>query len=179
MRAGLAVLALLAAGCGQTTYSAPPAVSEPVELSPLPSAAVPKPEIQVLEAPAGTPMPAIRVDPPEPTTTIDYDALVDAEYANYACGSYAGEALEAGWPREQIPKVLRTMWRESNCKPWIRSTTSDSGLMQINDIVLRDHRFRTWFPGFDPQTLFDPLTNLIVARWLWGVDGWAPWSGGA
>lgn len=100
-------------------------------------------------------------------------------YASFACGMYASTAIKVGWPEAQIPKVLRTMFRESRCSPWIRSTTSDSGLMQINDIVLRDWRFKRDWPEFNPGTLFNPEVNLSVALWLWTVDGWGPWRGGA
>lgn len=48
--------------------------------------------------------------------------------------------------------------------------------MQINDIVLRDHRFRKAFPAVTSwEQLRDPMLNLRVARWLFRVAGWSPW----
>jgi len=125
---------------------------------------------------------AVRITAPasvEQLAPVNYDALTDAEYVSYECGHWAGEAKAVGWPTEQIPKLLRTMNRESNCEPSTRSHTSDSGLMQVNDIVLRDARFQRDWPNFDPGSLFDPDVNLAVALWLWSIDGWRPWGGGA
>lgn len=134
------------------------------------------------QLPAFAAVRAVRIDPPEtpaPTTTVDLDGLADAHYADYPCAQWAGEALAAGWPHEQMPKVLRTMFRESRCQWDVRSTTSDSGLLQINDIVLRDWRFHRDWPNFDRSTIFVPAVNLAVAHWLWTIDGWRPWVGGA
>jgi hypothetical protein len=171
----LVVLCMALYGCGENgPVGTPTETASVVELTPLPT-------IAEVAAAASVTTSAVRLVPPVTVTAapVDYDALADAEYAEFTCGMFAGEALEAGWPREQLPKVLRTMYRESNCLPHVRSTTSDSGLMQINDIVLRDHRFKRDWPGFYAGDLFDPLTNLRVAHWVWTIDGWTPWRGGA
>ena len=127
-------------------------------------------------------MPAVRVTTTVPTVEtapVDLDAVADAAWAGYPCNQWAGEALAAGWPVEQMPKLLRTMFRESRCDMNARSTTSDSCGMQINDIVLRDWRFKRDWPGFDQATIFDPAVCLSVAYWLWKIDNWTPWRGGA
>lgn len=118
---------------------------------------------------------AVRVSPPPTTTILPHEE----RYPGLPCSQWADLALEVGWPSEQLPKLLRTMWRESRCQPEVRSTTSDSSLMQINDVVLRDWRFQRDWPSFRFEQIFDPRTNLAVALWLWGVDGWTPWRGGA
>lgn len=117
-----------------------------------------------------------------------WEQTVDDAHASYHCGQWASEALEAGWPVQQVPKLLRTIRRESMCIPYARSGTRDSGLAQINDIILRDMRQRPHLWGYalsrighvpTIEELFDPLTNLIVAHNLWMIDGWRPWRGGA
>lgn len=44
-------------------------------------------------------------------------------------------APKGGW---DVKKMSGLMWRESRCKPMVRSTTRDTGLLQINDI---NHRY--------------------------------------
>jgi hypothetical protein len=114
----------------------------------------------------------------------------DAHFAGegYHCAQWASEALEAGWPVHEVPKLLRTIRRESMCLPHARSGTRDNGLAQINDIILRDMVQRPHLWGYaltrighvpTIDELKDPLVNLIVARNLYLIDGWAPWRGGA
>lgn len=83
-----------------------------------------------------------------------------------------------GWDVERMSAL---MWRESGCWPEIRSRTSDTGLLQINDInlpYLRDvlgEDVTRW-------TLTDPVQNVRAAAAL--CDYWAdqrsscylPWS---
>lgn len=95
------------------------------------------------------------------------------------CEKYRATAISAGWPRSQVNKVLRTMYRESACKPLVRGSRHETGLMQIADIVLHDARFKKAFPHFNRLELYVPWVNLRVAHWLWTVDGWGPWNGGA
>jgi hypothetical protein len=177
-----ALASWLLLGCGAPTETAPN--TQPTAVDTVPSDTFPhtvvidSPAVVIERAQRVTTLPLV-VETAAPTTTVDPDAAADATYSGLPCHQWAGEAIAAGWPVDLIPKVLRTMWRESRCQPEVRSTTSDSGLLQINDIVLRDHRFRRDWPNFDPATLFDPNVNLAVALWLYGVDGWAPWRGGA
>jgi len=175
----LAAAAMLLAGCGQPAPSSAPAstVVGTVTVGPLPTTA--PSTVTVVEVPATASAVAVRVSPPSSVEVAPPVPTIDPEFAALPCAERAGLALEVGWPRTEVPKVLRTMWRESRCLPWVRSTTSDSGLMQINDVVLRDWRFQRDFPVFFPQSLFDPTTNLTVALWLWHIDGWTPWRGGA
>lgn len=176
----LAFLVALAVGCG-TPMAAPPGTEPAATDAPT---TVP-PTIVELAAPIDTALSApVRLNPP--TTQIevaqeppDPSGQILTMFAHLPCVWYAPTAATAGWTLELIPKMLRTMFRESRCLPWVRSTTSDSGLLQINDIVLRDWRFKRDWPEFDPATLFDPPVNLAVAWWLFNIDGWTPWRGGA
>lgn len=85
----------------------------------------------------------------------------------------------AGW---DIGRMSRYMWRESRCTPDVRSTTSDSGLLQINDVNLPYLRIALgeWV---DRYTLLDPVQNVRAAAALcayWrnaGRSCYAPWGG--
>jgi hypothetical protein len=83
-----------------------------------------------------------------------------------------------GW---DVERMSRLAWRESNCWAEIRSRTSDSGLLQINDITLsflNDALGET----VDPFTLMDPVQNIRAAAALcdfWARNGsscYQPWS---
>lgn len=83
-----------------------------------------------------------------------------------------------GW---DVLRMSRLAWRESNCWAVIRSRTSDSGLLQINDISLT---FLDDALGeqVDPFTLMDPVQNVRAAAALctfWARNGsscYQPWS---
>ena len=83
-----------------------------------------------------------------------------------------------GW---DVLRMSRLAWRESNCWAVIRSRTSDSGLLQINDISLT---FLNDALGeqVDPFTLMDPVQNVRAAAALctfWARNGsscYQPWS---
>jgi soluble lytic murein transglycosylase-like protein len=95
------------------------------------------------------------------------------------CPQWWTLAQQAGFTYEDLEVALdRIMWRESRCQPEVRSSTSDSGLLQINDIhlpMLAEH-------GITAELLFDPWWNLLAGRiiadqaiaygWRWTQ----PWS---
>lgn len=93
------------------------------------------------------------------------------------CQEWAALALQVGWPADQLPTLLKTMWRESRCLPDADSGP-DHGLTQINAI------HEDWLAdmGWTVDDLFDPETNLRFAYLLWssreerGQCGWTPWS---
>lgn len=90
-------------------------------------------------------------------------------------------APPGGW---DVAKMSRTGWRETRCDPSLRSTTSDSGLLQINDI---NHPFLRTALGewVDRWTLLDPVQNIRAAAALctyWqraGEGCYHAWRGGA
>jgi hypothetical protein len=71
-------------------------------------------------------------------------------------------APSVGW---DVLRMSRLAWRESKCWPAIRSTTSDTGLLQINDITLS---FLNTALGetVDKTTLTDPVQNVRAAAAL-------------
>lgn len=139
------------------------------------STSAPEPEIDQVSDGATATKGADRLSPP-PTTTIRPH---EERYPGLPCSQWADLALEVGWPSAELPKLLRTMWREARCDMNVRSTTSDSCVVQINDVVFTDWRFKRDWPGFDRSTIFDPRVCLSVGYWLFMIDGWTPWRGGA
>lgn len=88
--------------------------------------------------------------------------------------------LEAHNPGWDVKRMSRIMWRESNCRPEVRSRTRDTGLLQINDV---NHRWlsQRWGVDVDVQALHDPSTNVAAAAELFtfwrrnAADGYRPW----
>lgn len=104
------------------------------------------------------------------------------------CVEYIDEAMAAGWPSHDLPRLMRIMHRESRCIPTACSVPDrpdqrrcrDWGLMQINDYSWKGTVRRM---GFKMNDMHDPLVNLIFARYLFEIAedssgcGWSPWNG--
>jgi hypothetical protein len=108
-------------------------------------------------------------------------------YAQAKCVQWIDTALEAGWQPEELPRLMRIMFRESRCLPDACGETDsphirkcrDWGLMQINDYswkrIIREM-------GISIEQMHDPYWNLWFARWLYEYslerndDGWVPWK---
>lgn len=95
------------------------------------------------------------------------------------CLEWAPLALEAGWPAEELPTLLRVIWKESRCQPEALNPSSpDHGLTQINAI----HEEWLASMGWTLADMMDPAKNLRFAYLLWnsrterGQCGWTPWS---
>lgn len=71
-------------------------------------------------------------------------------------------APKRGW---DVNRMSRLMFRESRCTPTARSTTRDSGLLQINDVNL-SYLTRKMGRTITPVALFDPVTNVQAAALL-------------
>ena len=135
------------------------------------------------EAPTTAPAPDPGITSQDVPT--DLAAIVsgpDGSSVEGRCTQYddllARYAPERGW---DVDRMSRLAWRESNCWPDIRSTTSDTGLLQINDISLE---FLTTALGepVDRWTLVDPVQNVRAAAALcefWASNGrscYQPWG---
>lgn len=85
---------------------------------------------------------------------------------------------DAGW---DVQRMSRIMWRESRCTTNIRSATSDSGLLQINDI---NHAYLSdrWQTPVGWGLLTVPQLNILAAAELYNYwqeatgDGYQPWQ---
>ena len=130
--------------------------------------------------------PAIRVTPPTVvivTTTTEVVPGVAGTTVEGRCTQYEPllieHAPEGGW---DVGRMSAFMWRESRCEPWQRSTTSDSGALQINDI---NHPYLRTALGewVDRYTLLDPVQNVRASAALctfWrraGLSCYQPWGG--
>lgn len=79
-------------------------------------------------------------------------------------------AYYAGWPPKQIPRVMHVMYGESRCNTWAHNKWA-SGLMQV-------HKMHVGRFGITSRAqLYDPFTNLLVARKIWERQGWKAWQG--
>lgn len=84
-----------------------------------------------------------------------------------------------GW---DVVRMSKIMWRESRCWPGVRSRTSDSGLLQVNQV---NHAYLTTTLGttIDRYTLLDPTLNIKAAAalctyWRNAVGNcYTPWGG--
>ena len=85
-------------------------------------------------------------------------------------------ALDAGWPESDWRWLACVMWRESRGDPTVfngRGRDRSYGLVQLN---MRAHA--GWVGPLvdgDFTRLFDPATNLTVARALHDQAGRGPW----
>lgn len=83
-----------------------------------------------------------------------------------------------GW---DVDRMSRIAWRESRCTAAIRSTTADTGLLQINDV---NHPYLEGALGepVDSSTLMDPIQNVRAAAALYRYwervngNGYQPWK---
>ena len=79
-------------------------------------------------------------------------------------------AYYAGWPPKEIPRVMHVMYGESRCNTWAHNAWA-SGLMQV-------HKMHVGRFGITSRAqLYDPFTNLLVARKIWERQGWRAWQG--
>lgn len=126
---------------------------------------------------------------PVPIKELGIDKAAEANQFRrlYPCGEWLDASVQAGWPIELWPQQSFVMWRESRCRPFVRSKTSDSGLMQINDFWCKPSAYtaRGWLQDQGViqtcQDLMDPATNLRAAFLVFtysldrNQNGWNPW----
>lgn len=101
--------------------------------------------------------------------------------ADVPCREWAPLAMQAGWPVELLPRLLKIVWRESRCLNIIAGhpdhNGADSGPLQLNT-VWRDE-IATQFG--DANLINDPYTNFAMGWEIYKWHeanrgcGWAPW----
>lgn len=99
------------------------------------------------------------------------------------CPQHFGAAMQAGWAESDWPRLDYVIYRESRCQPGAHNPhglDNSYGLMQLN---MKAHaRWVGPLVGWDFSRLWDPVTNLVIARQLFhkAADaygcGWQPWS---
>lgn len=97
--------------------------------------------------------------------------VIPREVPREAPCSY-GALIAKYFPQEQWSNTCRIMKAESEFDPNNTHNNTDGsidrGLMQINSV----HSKRV---NGDLESLFDPDTNVRIAREIWGEQGWSPW----
>lgn len=75
------------------------------------------------------------------------------------------------FPSAEVDRALCIMYHESRGKPDAANTESSArGLMQIMHSLWGPHF------GVSEQQLYDPETNVRIARKVWDRQGWWAWS---
>lgn len=177
---------IVASGCGagqpttgpaaRTSETAPvlawvsdvtaPAIADQaaVRVTTVPESTVPATTTTVPAAPDPVPGPGGTTGPGRCT---QYEPLLEAL------------APVGGW---SVGRMSGYMWRESNCTPWVRSRTQDTGLPQINDVNL-PYLTQQLGTAVTQETLKDPTLNVRAAAALctyWrnaGRSCYHPWGG--
>jgi len=113
------------------------------------------------------------------TTTTVPPIIYPPAPAHAKCPQWWTLAQQVGWSFDELEQALDLiMWRESRCLPDVRSSTSDTGLLQINDMHLP--MLATY--DISPDMLADPLWNLIAGKIVANeaeLHGWRwtqPWA---
>ena len=123
------------------------------------------------------------------TTTTTTEVTLPAGFAmptlppDVPCQEWAQVALDAGWPWELLPELLREVWNESRCQNVIpghpQFNGHDHGPLQINEPTWHDE-VQNFFGDWN---LID--TPSVNFQWAWemykwydshGYCGFKPWS---
>jgi hypothetical protein len=166
--AGLASLTLIP----DTGPDVPPAALPPIEAR---ATIFLEPAVPATTPTRGT---TVQVTPTAPAPTTTTTTTVPPVPAGARCPEIWTPARTAGWPEWALPTVDYLVHRESRCLPHVRSSTRDTGLMQINDVHL------VWLAehNIGQPDLYDPTTNLHAAWLLFQQAdqmfgcGWQPWT---
>jgi Transglycosylase SLT domain len=94
-----------------------------------------------------------------------------ADAASGRCPQYEHLLAARNMP---VATFSRIMFRESGCRPGVRSRTRDTGLLQINDV---NHRWLSRRLGVRVTVawLRNPVNNIVAADELYEVFGTRPW----
>jgi soluble lytic murein transglycosylase-like protein len=89
-----------------------------------------------------------------------------------SCPQYEHLLAANGMP---VQFFSRIMFRESNCRPEVRSRTRDTGLLQINDV---NHKYLSKKLGVRVtiEWLKNPANNVRAAAVLYQWGGTRPWK---
>ena len=98
------------------------------------------------------------------------------------CQEWAQTALDAGWPWELLPELLREVWSESRCQNVIEGHPQwnghDRGPLQINQVWLDDieAKYGDWRVVNDPRYNFAWAWEMYRWHEDHGYCGFKPWS---
>ncbi len=100
-------------------------------------------------------------------------ARIAAEQARVAAAPGSIDAIIQRHFGAAAPTARRIAVCESNLNPRAVSPTNDHGLFQINAVHRGQFESVTGAPW---SAVYDPEVNTRYARWLYGQQGWGPWS---
>lgn len=98
------------------------------------------------------------------------------------CQEWTQVALDAGWPFELLPELLREVWSESRCQNVIEGHPQwnghDRGPLQINQVWLDDieAKYGDWRVVNDPRYNFAWAWEMYRWHEDHGYCGFKPWS---
>lgn len=127
---------------------------------------VPEPNLLPHESASETPL--VPSEPPAPVPLEPGSPDRDQLGAPTRCENFE-PLLAAAHPDWDVVRMSEIMWRESRCQPEARSPTSDTGLLQINEI---NHDYLSARLGvlIDEHSLTEPALNIAAAALL--CDFW-------
>lgn len=106
---------------------------------------------------------------------------VETAHAGGTCPAYerllVAYGPKGGW---SVPRMSGLMWRESRCIPNVRSTTRDTGLLQINDVNL-PFLSKSFGYKVTAKMLKNPVLNIKAAAKIceaarkWWGNCYHPW----
>jgi hypothetical protein len=174
MRYLIALLVLCS--CSTTAHSA---ISEP----PTPPTTTRTQAVATTQPPQ-TPSPVLSL-PKE----LGLDAIAELNTLRraYPCDQWLETALSVGWPVDLWPQLSFVLYRESRCRPDVRSATSDTGLAQVNDYWCEPSKYSEagWLQDqgllLHCSDLTNPTINLKSALAIFqysadrNANGWNPW----
>jgi hypothetical protein len=132
------------------------------------------PEVPI-DVAATVSVPAVRLDPPPPTT--------EATPAPSAGSSASAGGRCVGWepllaeysPGWSVERMSRIMYRESRCRPEVRNRSGATGLLQVMASHCRwlVEQMGEWCTAGKLQ---DPDYNVRAAATLWLEQGYQAWA---
>ena len=118
-----------------------------------------------------------------PTTIVEVTTTLAPQAPDGSrCPQFYAVALAAGWPASDWERLDYIMWRESRCTPTAHTVArrdNSYGLVQLN--MLAHRKWVGPLVDWDFDRLYDPLTNLTIARTMYDMAqqtygcGWQPW----
>jgi len=170
------------------TYAACFAIFPKADREPTPTAPTVPPQTVLyapVSAPTTVPATSTTTSPPASITTahdaMQADLAVLELPADIPCQEWVPTALQAGWPAELLPQLLRVVWRESRCLNITdnhpKHNGGDTGPLQLNNVWRNEIAAQFG----DEQLINDPYTNFAMGWEIYKWHeanrgcGWEPW----
>ena len=189
-------LLLVLAGCGASDQQVAiqPAIGPVATTSPAAPTPVVRaqdsllPAVEVSPAPTPPRFPELRPQPPQAVKISAAELKPHrSSRPNWRCDEWIPQAVEVGWPEEELAQLSYVIYRESRCDPGALNSADPTrigslGLNQINGFWCLPSKY--WPDGWlqahgiliECDELYDPVVNLRAAYAIWLNSGWSPWG---